>query len=484
MSHLRRPRGHRGGPNFHHRPDIPKFDECLAVADRAARAARAARAVHAACGATKKETVRKKGQKATPPSAEEEQRRKVAEDHAATALAAAVSKKRRELRNALTFSPHDGRVHARLAMSFATEKRKNNSDAMHHAKKALLIDPTNALAYCAQGHALSSSTDSLEAAIRAFDNFLVYGVSGRSATAARRAEVCGELRRKRRDFEAKKVADKTPDQMVERLDDRLNRTRLKLLLSDAKELLSGDDLPASPPRHIHRPSMGLLPVASSMSRHVFLPDGARPRTGYLAKHGGLCGYYQKGGQYESDCRQIMISARRYIQRMLLRWDLKARENVDSIKVASTAATALLGDGKPGKNKRRKKKKRLGRRATLQPRMDFIAIDVDDTLISSFPFMEKYGFNQDAPVVPQFDARYLGMEPEDVTPIAPVLEFAQWVYATPGINVVFFTARPTWCRDVLLESLKKLAWWIRSWRLGFASRSTEPTPHYRQRTEFD
>ena len=69
-------------------------------------------------------------------------------------------------------------------------------------------------------------------------------------------------------------------------------------------------------------------------------------------------------------------------------------------------------------------------------MDFVAMDVDDTLISSFPFMKQCGFGPDTPIAPQFDARYLGMRPEDVTPIASVIEFVQWVYATPGINIVF------------------------------------------------
>ena len=450
------------GPNYHRYPDLKKYEDYFARARSAEAAIRSGKP----CRPGKID----KNSKSQSTRAQDEHLQKLAEDEALAAKMSAIAEKRFALQEALKFSPHDSRANGLLALSLTTEGRKNKTDALSFAKASIKNDPTSGLGHFALAHTLSSTADHLSKALHACDSAMLYKAKERGQILEMRKSILNEIRIKRRDFIEKKLVDKTPNRIVSRLESSLNRSRVRLLLADVDKLLNRDAQISKEGKSV-KSTRGLrenyqttegnshVPLAWNMSKDVKINSSASVgRPFLLAKYDGIIGYYEDG-QYTLDCKRVMTSTKRYLQRMLLRWDLKKRETAEANATATEAISAMLDNGTPPVTllKKKKRQKRSYRRrssaASRKPPINVIAVDIDDTVISSYPFMKKHGFCADSPAAPLFDARYLGMNPEAVTPIKPVLDFVNWVEETPGINLVFFTERPVWCKPLLMKTLK-------------------------------
>ncbi len=278
-----------------------------------------------------------------------------------------------------------------------------------------------------------------------------------------------------RDAAAKEAAkDKDDKDVATGIQTRLARARDAVAKEaakdkDEKDVATGIQTPGPPVEHRHDDDLGdddhdrdhALPHHHPHHRHALAAYNCTEKFGRaplrLPCVGGLVEYYE-GGQHATECRRILVSAKRYLQRVRLLSDMSTRAAAkalaDKAKLEELAGNMTKKRGR-GKRGRRRRGKKAAAAAAAEAGaegavlLNFVAIDIDDTALSSYDFLKRSDFSGPPPV---FRSEFLAADPPLSHAAGATLELYNWIKDEEGLCAVFFTHRPAWCKQQTLEAL--------------------------------
>jgi len=349
---------------------------------------------------------------------------------------------RNQLEESVKFNPYNNQARNLLAKSLArTQVRTLMEEAKHHAKIVIKNDPTSGEAYYSQGLALM--TEHPRKAISAFDKALLYNSPHRGMIHVSRDKAKANVIRKERDFVSTKIRDNTSLNIKNRFEIKSKRTEINILITETNDLLQEIE-----DEKINEETIELIEPHDG--RHGMLPVGRWQGLCNSLPGGETVSMYYENGQYEYECEKMLINARRCLQRRLMQEDveakLKRRQEEEELK------NRLNNSKLNKKSKRRGNKKKNSKKKTILPVMNFIAIDLDDTVFNSYYYMKELHFKGELPYT---NCEYLMQSPNSVVGNNSIIDFITWINETQGIHCLLFTERPMYSKEKTIEALEYL-----------------------------